>query len=854
MASKEATIYILDVGPSLKTKREGSDVSRLEETKRVLLKLLANKVHMNRKTVYVSVILVGSDVTNNDLATSDDDGAEYQHVDVLQPLGVATLDLMKGVQNDVELGETAGDCMDGLIVALDMMTKFCKKLKYEKKVFILTDSYSEMNTDGSEQITTALHDDNVQLNVIGTDYDNEEGQQQPKTEVQAQNEAFFKTLCEESGGDVFSLDEAQDLTSQFYSKKVKPAAVYRGTLELGDSEKYPDAALSIPVHMYGRTMQAKIPTAKKFSVLSESAAEGNLPGGRTGLVNASRTYKLKIAADMTNNEMEEDTEVPEDALEKAYMYGKTIVPIRAVDLEALKLATVKSLTILGFFASSTFQREWLMSNVYSVFAAPGNPHAEVQMAGLVFALFEKNSFALCRYVRVNDSEPKLGVLWPEISSEHKCLFFARTAFSEDIRRHVFASLTDIETVSGKKLEKHRLLATQEMIDNTKEFINALDLMNINDGEEYLAPESTFNPALQRQMQLVEFRALNPGKPLPPIPSALIKQLLPRPDLSAAAQPIEDTLIRLWDIKKLDKPARGKRGYGASLDDDLGKDGVAMDHEHGLSGSGDQLFQGLSGNPHGDKRHKSESMFGTATPGSGPGGEAGISGLAKAGSAFGAGSTFSRGGALGDTAASGMISFEMSAIREIGTSDPVRDFEAMVKIATIQQQQGVRPAGAGFVTVTMAVDQMKAMIQKVITTSFGDQFYEKALECLKSLRGFLSSADMAKFGAAEGVESEIEQKEAAKGRVETWNAFIKEIKQMCLNTSISPVRTDFWELVVKNKKDLSLLTRSEVPDGAGGVSNEEAEQFMTETAEDTSATNVEDEAPEPEEDDLLALMD
>lgn len=66
-----------------------------------------------------------------------------------------------------------------------------------------------------------------------------------------------------------------------------------------------------------------------------------------------------------------------------------------------------------------------MSNVYSVFAAPGNSRAEVEMAGLVFALFEKNSFALCRYVRVNDSEPKLGVLWPEISSEHKCLFFAR---------------------------------------------------------------------------------------------------------------------------------------------------------------------------------------------------------------------------------------------------------------------------------------------------------------------------------------------------------------------------------------------------------------------------------------------
>lgn len=340
--------------------------------------------------------------------------------------------------------------------------------------------------------------------------------------------------------------------------------------------------------------------------------------------------------------------------------------------------------------------------------------------------------------------------------------------------------------------------------------------------EYLAPETTFNPALQRQMQLVEFRALNPKKALPPIPNALIKQLLPLPELAAAAQPIEDTLIRLWDIKKLDKPSSGKRGYKASLDDELGKDGVAVDHEHGLSGSGDLLFDGLAGNPHGNKRHKSESMFGTATSGSAPG-DPGFSGVAKAGSVFGAGSTLNRSGALGEAAASGMISFEMNAVREIGTSDPVKDFEAMVKIATIQQQQGVRPAGAGFVTVTMAVDQMKAMIQKVITTSFGDQFYEKAIECLKSLRGFLSSVDMAKYGAAAGVESEAEQKEAAKDRVETWNAFIKEIKQMCLNTSISPVRTDFWELVVKNKKDLGLLTQREVPEGAGGVSAEEAEQ-------------------------------
>ncbi|KAI7815728.1 SPOC like C-terminal domain-containing protein, partial [Gamsiella multidivaricata] len=784
MASKEATIYILDVGPTMKAKREGSTVSRHEETKKVLLKLLANKVHMNRKTVYVSVVLVGSDITNNDLASVDENGADYQFVDVLQPLGVATLDLMKGVQNDVKLGETMGDCMDGLIVALDMMTKFCKKLKYEKRIYILTDACAEINVEGVEQITSALNDDNVQLNVIGTDFDGDDEESKLKSLMQAQNEELFRNLCQASSGDVFSIDEALDITSQFYSKKVKPTAVYRGNLDLGDPETHPEAALSIPVHMYPSTMVAKLPNAKKYSILSESAVADDLPDGHTGNVNQSRTYKLKHTADTADGDMEEDTEVPADALEKAYMYGKTIVPIRAVDLDAYKLRTAKSLTILGFFAASTFRREWLMSNIYSVFAAPSDQKAEVEIAGLLFALHEKNTYALCRYVRVDDAEPKLGILWPEISAEYKCFYFGQVAFSEDVRRYLFASLDDIQTTNGKKLDKHRLLATPESIEACREFISAMDLMTADDGEEYLKPETTYNPAVQRQMQLVEFRALNPSKEFPEIPSSLITQLLPKPEMLTVSQSLSDNLIRLWDIKKVEESLKGKRGYAASLENENDKDGIAQVSGTGLGESSSSLFDGLTGNHQNAKRQKSESMFGTATTSSVIGERGGVSN----GSAFG--------GTGDDLAASGMIPFEMSAVREVGTSNPVKDFQTMVRIATIHSQQGVRPAGAGFVTVALAVDQMKAMILKLIATSFGDQLYEKAIDCLKSLRVFLSNAETVDLIS---MDSENGKKETIRGRVETWNTFIKEVKQICLNTSVSPVRTDFWDLIVKQKE-------------------------------------------------------
>lgn len=355
--------------------------------------------------------------------------------------------------------------------------------------------------------------------------------------------------------------------------------------------------------------------------------------------------------------------------------------------------------------------------------------------------------------------------------------------------------------------------------------------------EYLTPETTFNPAVQRHKQLIEFRALNPTAEFPPVPAPLIKQLLPRPDLLDAAQGYADTLIRLWDIKKVEKPV-GKRGYAASLEND--KDGVAQ--LSGMGGTEGSLFDGLAAEQN-NKRHKSESVFGTATTGSVVGAAGFVPGSGS-GSAFGQGQS--------DLAASGMVPFEMASVREVGTSDPVKDFQALVRIATINTQQGVRPAGAGWISVSLAVEQMKAMVLKLISTSFGDQLYEKAIDCLKSLRVFLSHADFADVAMLAGRKEE--DKETIQQRVTTWNLFIKEVKHMCLQTSTSPQRIDFWDMLVKqHKKTLGLLTMQEVPVGSGGVSDTEAEQFW-EQSQDASVEVVVPAEDEQDEDDLLALMD
>ncbi|KAG0233556.1 ATP-dependent DNA helicase II subunit 2 [Actinomortierella wolfii] len=870
MANKEATCYILDVGPTLKAKREGSKRSRFEEIKEALLHLVANKVHMNRKTVYVSVVLVGSDVTNNELASINEEGGEYQNIDVLQPFSVATVDLMRGIHNDVKLGSTMGDCLDGLIVAMDMMVKFCRKLKYEKKIIILTDASAPISPEGIEVVKDNLRLENIQLNVIGTDFDMEGNPNPYKTQTQASNEDFFRDLCQETEGDVFALDEAVEMLTQFQTRKVKPTAVFRGTLDLGDREAHPDASLAIPIHMFARTMVARLPSAKKYSAVAENLPAEELPEhGLTGIVNMQRQFKLKPLPD---DELGEETEVAEEDVEHAFMYGKTIVPIRAVDQDSIKLRTTKGMSILGFFPAHTFRREWLLSNVYSIFPEPDNARALVELLGLIYALEEKGSYALCRYVRATDAEPKLGILWPEITFSHKVLYFAPVAFNEDVRRFLFASLENIRTVTGKKLEKHRLLATDEDKEVMRKFVSAMDLMRgggearaadaadedqnskEDETEEYLKVEDTHNPAIQRHRQLVEFKAMNPTATeleFPPIHPKLLDQLMPKPEMLAQVQSIADQLIRMLDLKKVEEKGKGKRGYAASLE----REGLSS-----LAGATGSLASALEGGSQpgqevNAKRHKSDSIFGTASS---------VSGYSGLGSEAG-----------GENAdAIGNQSFSMNALnssnvaREVGTMDPVGDFESMVKLA-IQDRRQALAGGAGRPDFRTAVEQMKAITTKLIQDSFGPQYYPKALQCLRSLRTVLSSKDYVPNttngnGAdtsAMNLDEEQAERDSLGGHANLWNQFARELKQLVKNPATSPSRTDFWDLWAKqHHDDLGLITGAEIEReggnaGGGGVSPQEAAEFFTEeTTNDSVDVSLDVDQGGMDEDDLLALMD
>lgn len=69
-----------------------------------------------------------------------------------------------------------------------------------------------------------------------------------------------------------------------------------------------------------------------------------------------------------------------------------------------------------------------MSNVYVVIPRPPeNQMASLSLSALARALYEKNAYALVRYVAKDDQQPKLGVLMPYFEPKVDALHFVRVS-------------------------------------------------------------------------------------------------------------------------------------------------------------------------------------------------------------------------------------------------------------------------------------------------------------------------------------------------------------------------------------------------------------------------------------------
>jgi ATP-dependent DNA helicase 2 subunit 2 len=163
MAEKEATIFVLDLGSTMAQTHSGRSESDLEWSMQYVWDKITDIVAANRKTLCVGVLGLRTDETDNKL--QDDDG--YENIAVLQELGPMTMASLRNLQSLVKPSNTwSGDAVSAIVLAIDMIDTFTKKLKWNRKIFLVTDGQGPMDADDLSDISKKMNDSNIQLTVL----------------------------------------------------------------------------------------------------------------------------------------------------------------------------------------------------------------------------------------------------------------------------------------------------------------------------------------------------------------------------------------------------------------------------------------------------------------------------------------------------------------------------------------------------------------------------------------------------------------------------------------------------------------------------------------------------------------
>ncbi|KAH6624996.1 ATP-dependent DNA helicase II subunit 2 [Chaetomium sp. MPI-SDFR-AT-0129] len=571
MADKEATVYIVDLGESMADCHNGRDESDLDFGMRYVWDKISTTVAASRKTWTVGVVGLNTEDTDNAQDTEGLGG--YEHISVLQNLGPMTMTSLRELRSSVQPSNNyGGDAISAIVVALKMIEVFTKKLKYKRRIILMTNGETPIEEDSAEDVAAKLNDFGIELVVIGVDFDDSDYgfKEEDKSRVKAANEKILRKMVESCTDGVFgTMQQAVEELAIPRIKPVRPFKAYDGPLTLGDPSKY-ESALSIHVERYFKTKRATVPSASTVVINTDHGGASQtqtldedtaMDGAEFSGVKHMRTYRVQ------------DDEAPggkrdvdlED-LAKGYQYGRTVVPFSESDMNVTKLATTKSFTILGFIPFNNYNPSINMGETGIIVAQKLNEEAELGLSALIHALHELESYAVARYVQKDGTQPQLLLLKPNpaIEDDFECLYDVPLPFAEDVRSYQFPPLDKVLTVTGNVIKEHRLLPSDDLKEAMSDFVDAMDLSGYDvdeDGKpvEYAPIDETYNPIIHRMNQAIRARAVDPDAPIGPPAEILLRFSHPPENLLDKAKSEIDALIDAAEVKKVPPKAQGRQG-------------------------------------------------------------------------------------------------------------------------------------------------------------------------------------------------------------------------------------------------------------------------------------------------------
>ncbi|KAL2816787.1 SPOC like C-terminal domain-containing protein [Aspergillus cavernicola] len=568
MADKEATVYIVDMGKSMGERRNGREVTDLEWAMQYIWDRITTTVSTGRKTAMLGVIGLKTDGTSNELQ----DDPHFSNISVLSEIQQFLMSDLRQLGEQIKPSNTdKGDAISGLIMAIQMIITHCKKLKWKRKIVLITNGLGQMSSENLDDIVSKIKEDNIELVILGPDFDDPEygTKEEDKDPRKAESEALLRTVSEQCDGVFGTLEQAVSEMVIPRVKAVRPIASFKGFLQLGNPEDY-DTAVRIPVERYPRTSVAKPPSASQFVLHSDLAAGQEGPESATAIpetqpeegraltsVRNLRTYQVNDESAPGGK-----VEIEREDLAKGYEYGRTAVHISETDENITTLETQAALELVGFIQSGQYDRYMHLSNTHIVVAQRANDKASLALSSFIHALFELESYAVARLVTKENKPPLLVLLAPSIEAEYECLLEVQLPFAEDVRTYRFPPLDKVNTVSGKVVTQHRNLPDDDLMDAMDKYVDCMELVDQDeDGDLVDTPfpiEDSFSPVLHRVNAAIRSRAIHPNDPIPP-PADILTQFSQQPKhlLDKADRHLKK-LIDVADVKKVPPKTKGRK--------------------------------------------------------------------------------------------------------------------------------------------------------------------------------------------------------------------------------------------------------------------------------------------------------
>jgi ATP-dependent DNA helicase 2 subunit 2 len=149
-------------------------------------------------------------------------------------------------------------------------------------------------------------------------------------------------------------------------KVTRPVVTYKGTLTVGDPERYGEDAVRIEVQRWPCVALAKPQPMKTFAVKTDGGVESSAQSSATLQHDPMREELQPVKRDKTYQVNDPDgpggkIDVEKNQLERCYEYGRTAVNISNDDMDVVKLDTEPCLDVVGFVDRAKVLRLLLLS-------------------------------------------------------------------------------------------------------------------------------------------------------------------------------------------------------------------------------------------------------------------------------------------------------------------------------------------------------------------------------------------------------------------------------------------------------------------------------------------------------------